>query len=57
VHVINGKVVMMLQNSTQSDNGKVAELISGKIQLQSESAEVFYRNIKIRNIDRIPQLD
>lgn len=26
----------------------------GKIQIQSESAEVFYRNIAIRKIDRIP---
>lgn len=57
VHVINGKTVMMLQNSVQYDHGKVTELIKGKIQLQSESAEVFYRNIKIRNIDRIPQLN
>lgn len=57
VHVINGKTVMVLENSTQTDNGKAAELSKGKIQLQSESAEVFYRNIKIRTIDRIPQLD
>jgi hypothetical protein len=57
VHVINGKVVMVLENSRQSDNGKETELVKGKIQLQSESAEVFYRNIKIRSIDAIPQLD
>ncbi len=57
VHVMNGKVVMVLKNSKQSDNGNETELIKGKIQLQSESAEVFYRNIKIRPIEEIPPLD
>jgi hypothetical protein len=57
IHVVNGKVVMVLQNSNQSDNGKVTELIKGKIQLQSESAEVYYRDIKIRPIDELPSLE
>lgn len=57
VHVINGKVVMVLQNSRQTDNGHRSELVSGKIQLQSESAEIFYRNIKLRVIDSIPRFD
>jgi len=56
VHVINNKVVMVLENSRQSDNGNETPLTKGKIQLQSESAEVFYRNIRIRPIDKIPQL-
>lgn len=57
VHVINDQVVMVLENSRQSDNGSETPLSKGKIQLQSESAEVFYRNIRIRPIDKIPQLD
>ena len=57
VHVMNGVVVMILENSRQSDNGNETPLSKGKIQLQSESAEVFYRNIRIRPIDEIPQLD
>jgi hypothetical protein len=57
VHVLNGEVVMVLQNSKQSDNGSDTELTKGQIQLQSESAEVFYRNIKIQPIDKIPSLD
>lgn len=56
VHVINNQVVMILENSRQSDNGSETSLTKGKIQLQSESAEVFYRNIRIRPIDKIPQL-
>ncbi len=57
VHVINNVVVMVLENSKQSDGGVYTELSKGKIQLQSESAEVYYRNIKIRSIDQIPKLD
>jgi Domain of Unknown Function (DUF1080) len=57
VHVMNGVVVMVLENSRQSDNGNETELSKGKIQLQSESAEVFYRNIKIRPIESLPQFD
>jgi hypothetical protein len=54
IHVMNGKVVMVLENSIQIDNDKRRDLTKGKIQLQSESAEIFYRNIQIRHIDRIP---
>lgn len=47
VHVVNGKVVMRLYNSN---------LKKGKIQFQSEGAEVFYRDIRIEKITRIPDL-
>lgn len=57
VHVMNGVVVMILENSSQSDHGNKTALTKGKIQLQSESAEVFYRNIKIRSIESIPQFN
>jgi len=57
VHVMNGMVVMVLQNSRQSDNGNEIALTKGKIQLQSESAEVFYRTIKVRSIDELPDLN
>jgi len=54
IHVINGKVVMTLQHSSQIDDGQVSDLTKGKIQLQSESAEVFYKNIRIRPITELP---
>ena len=54
VHVINGKVMMVLYHSSQSENGKVIPLTKGKIQIQSEGAEVFYKQIKIENITAIP---
>lgn len=54
VHVINGKVMMVLYNSRQLDNGKESPLTRGKIQIQSEGAEVFYKDIKISPIAMIP---
>ena len=54
VHVINGKVMMVLYHSQQSDNGKMSPLNRGKLQIQSEGAEVFYKRIRIRSVNAIP---
>ncbi len=55
VHVVNGKVVMVLYNSRQIDGDKETPLTKGKIQIESEGAEVFYRNIQLKSIDRLPE--
>ena len=54
VHVVNGVVNMILYHSSQLDGGSLTPLKQGKIQLQSEGAEVFYRNILIQPIQEIP---
>jgi hypothetical protein len=54
VHVVNNHVVMVLYHSRQADNGKETALKKGKLQLQSEGAEIFYRNIAIQSIKKIP---
>jgi hypothetical protein len=54
IHVINGKVVMVLYQTKQMDNGQETPLTMGKIQIQSEGAEVYYKQIKIRPIDKLP---
>jgi hypothetical protein len=54
VHVINGTTVMVLENSRRVVNGKEVPLTKGKIQIQTEGAEIFYRNIKVRAIQVIP---
>jgi hypothetical protein len=54
VHVVNGTVNMILYNSRQSEGGTEIPLTRGKIQIQSEGAEVFYRNIRISSIDKLP---
>jgi len=51
VHVVNGKVNMINTNSRLKND---VPLVKGVIQLQSEGAEIFFRNIEIRPIDKIP---
>ncbi len=54
VHVVNGKVVMVLYNSSRKGASDMELLTAGKIQLQSEGSEVFYRNIRFLPIEGIP---
>jgi hypothetical protein len=54
VHVNNGKPNMVLTNIRRMVDGQEEPLTRGKIQLQSEAAEVYYRNIEIRPIKEIP---
>jgi hypothetical protein len=54
VHAVNGKVVMVLTGSRHKVNDREEPLTKGKIQLQSEGAEVFYRNIAVKPISTIP---
>ncbi|GAL86695.1 hypothetical protein MYP_3925 [Sporocytophaga myxococcoides] len=53
LHIVNGKVVMALSNSSYMD-GILKPLTKGKIQLQSEAAEVFFKDIRIKPITKIP---
>ncbi|MEJ0104344.1 MAG: DUF1080 domain-containing protein [Bacteroidota bacterium] len=54
VHIINGKTVMVLYHSRQLEAGQELPLTKGKLQLQSEGAEVYYRQIKLQSINSIP---
>jgi len=46
-HIINGVENMVLTNSRRIVDGKEVPLTKGRIQLQSEGAEIFFRNIMI----------
>lgn len=55
VHVVNGQTVMVNNNTgTVEENGTIKPLTSGKIQLQSEGAEMFVKTIRVKPIDEIP---
>ena len=56
VHQVNGITVMVLYHNGQSDKGVEMPLTKGKLQIQSEGAEVFYRDIRIQPISQIPPL-
>jgi hypothetical protein len=55
VHVVNGKVNMILRGLRHQVDGKEVPLTRGKIQIQSEGAEIFWRKIEIRPITEIPK--
>jgi hypothetical protein len=55
VHIVNGKVVMALKGSRYQDGDKTVPMTYGKLQIQSEAAEVFYKDLEIRSIARMPQ--
>ena len=54
LHIVNGHVVMVLENSRFWDGTKFSPLIEGKIQLQSEAGEVFYKEVMIKPITTLP---
>ncbi|MCC7009795.1 MAG: DUF1080 domain-containing protein [Acidobacteria bacterium] len=54
VHLVNGQVVLAVYNTRLYENGATRPLMSGKIQIQSEGSEVFYRNIEVTPITAIP---
>jgi hypothetical protein len=55
IRIVNGKVVMALSNSRYMANGEAKPLVSGKIQIQSEAAEVYYKDMMIKKIDGMPE--
>jgi hypothetical protein len=54
IHIVNGKVVNVFTSSGYAENGTVKPLTHGRIQLQSEAAEVYYKEIEIRELKEVP---
>ena len=54
IHIVNGTVVMRLHDPKRIQGALPTPVTSGAIILQSEGAEIFYRNVEIRSIRNIP---
>ena len=54
IHIVNGKVVMRLYGPVKINTELPTPVTSGPIILQSEGAELFYRDIQVRPITAIP---
>jgi hypothetical protein len=54
IHVVNGQVVMRLHNAQRLDGPSPAPITSGKISLQTEGGECYFRNVEIQPITEIP---
>lgn len=55
VHVVNGVVVMRLQHAQRLDGPAPAPLTGGRISLQTEGAEVYFRNVEITPLAALPE--
>ena len=56
VHAVNGKVNLVLTSPRQlAPDGSEVPLTKGRFQIQSEGAEVFYRNIAVRPATELPK--
>ncbi len=55
IHVVNGRVNMVLVNTRERKDGGTVPLTKGKIQIQSEGAEIYYRDIRLRQITAFPE--
>jgi|LakMenEpi03Aug12_release.lakeMendotaPanAssembly.Ray.scaffolds.fasta_scaffold282543_2 hypothetical protein len=53
VHVVNGHTQVALSGLRHVVDGREVPLTRGRIQLQSEAAEVYFRNIAIRRIESL----
>ncbi|WP_303315282.1 ThuA domain-containing protein [Flavivirga abyssicola] len=55
VFVVNGEVVSTLKNTRYETNGIEIPLKGGRLQIQSEAAECYYKSIQIKGIDAFPE--
>jgi hypothetical protein len=54
IHVVNGHVVLRLTGSRKVVGDGFAELSAGRLQLQMEGSEIFFREIEIRPVTEVP---
>ena len=55
IHVLNGVVVNLVTNAHLFEDTLKVPLLSGKLQLQSSGAEIFYKNIRLRELKKFPK--
>lgn len=54
LHIVNGEVVMVLKDSRYiNEDGEEVPMTKGKIQLQSEAAELFFKGVKIKPLEKL----
>jgi len=56
IHVVNNVVVNVIYEDTKAEKENNENFLrKGKIQFQSEGAEAYYKNMKIRALTKIPK--
>ncbi len=54
IHLLNGKITNVGRNLQKKSSSGWIPLTKGVIQIQSCGAELFYRQLQIKNLDRLP---
>ncbi len=55
IHIVNGHVVMRLKDARRvGEGGAWLPLAAGRIALQTEGAEIFYRDVEMRPVTAVP---
>ena len=54
IHLVNGFVVNRVKNARYDIDGNTIKVTKGKIQIQSEAAEVYYKNMTLNTINAFP---
>lgn len=54
VHMVNGKVNLILLNSFYRKGENLIPITSGRLVLQSEGAEIFFKDIQAKNLNKVP---
>lgn len=55
VHIVNGQINMVLLNASYEENGSLKPMKNGSIQIQSEGAELYFKEIKLKSLHEIPK--
>lgn len=53
IHIVNGKVVMEVEQAEFFNGSEWVPMVKGKLQVQSEAAEAFYKNIKLKKLTEV----
>ncbi|MEM9144307.1 MAG: family 16 glycoside hydrolase, partial [Bacteroidota bacterium] len=56
VHIVNGKVNLIVLNALYKEGTELKPLDSGRLTLQSEGAEIFFKDIYYKPLHRIPKI-
>ena len=54
IHLVNGFVVNRVKNTRYDIDGNTIKVTKGKVQIQSEAAEVYYKNMTLNTINAFP---
>jgi len=55
LHIIEGEVVMAVYQPRHFDGENWVPMTKGKLQIQSEGSETFFKNIQIKSIDKLEE--